>query len=127
MINKNYAVPSHMAQAWMVTAPRSKIKKREIEIMIRKNDCKKWVIGRERGKEGYEHWQIRVESSNQEFFEWCKAYIPSAHVEKAEHGVDECLYEHKEGQHVSYADRPQTLQQRYGRLKRSPETGLKSS
>lgn len=105
-----------MAQAWMITAPRDKVKKRELEIMIEKNDCKKWVIGRERGKGGYEHWQIRVESSNEEFFEWCRAYIPSAHVEQAEHGVDECLYEQKEGKHVSYADRPQTLQQRYGKL-----------
>ncbi|MEM2003000.1 MAG: hypothetical protein QXT77_10175, partial [Candidatus Methanomethylicaceae archaeon] len=126
LINKNYVVPEHMAQAWMLTAPRERVRKRELEIMIEKNDCKKWVIGREQGREGYEHWQIRVESSNDQFFEWCKIYIPSAHIEKAEHGVDECIYEQKEGKHVSYADRPQTLQQRYGKLREVQKRAIKA-
>lgn len=98
-----------------MTIPRT-VPKRALRIMIENNDCKKWIIGKEKGRNGYEHWQVRVESSNAGFFEWCKQHIPSAHVEKAERGVDECLYERKEGQFWCSADRPEILRQRYGKL-----------
>ena len=50
--------------------------------MIEKNDCKKWIIGKEEGKNGYKHWQVRLETSNDSFFEWMQNHIPTAHIEK---------------------------------------------
>lgn len=106
-----------MVQAWIITAPRAHVSKRAIHIMIDTNDCKKWIVAKEKGKNGYEHWQIRIESSNTGFFEWCKMYIPTAHVEKAERGVDESRYETKEGQYVLYTDRVEILKQRFGKMR----------
>ena len=112
-------------QAWMLTIPRS-TPKRALRIMIDKNDCKKWIIGRETGKNGYKHWQIRLESSNPDFFEWIKKNIPTAHVEKAKRGVDECIYETKEGQYWTSADRVETLSQRFGTMRPNQKRALQA-
>ncbi len=112
-------------QAWLLTVPRS-VPKKALRIMIEKNDSKKWIIGKERGSNGYEHWQIRIEASNPNFFEWCKIHIPTAHVEKAERGVDECAYERKEGQFWSSADRPDVLRQRYGKLRPAQKRAIQA-
>ena len=103
-----------------------KISKKQIQIMLSKNDCKKWTIGQETGKNGYKHWQIRVESSNKDFYEWCKEYIPSAHIEKAERGVDESRYEAKEGQYTSYSDRVPVLKQRFGEMRPNQKRAIQA-
>ena len=110
-------------QTYVMTIPRT-ISKRALRIMIEKNDCKKWIIGKEEGKNGYKHWQIRIETSNDNFFEWMQDHIPTAHVEKSDHGVDECRYETKEGQYVTYSDRVQNLMQRYGKFRPNQERAL---
>ncbi|AHF54685.1 replicase [Turkey associated porprismacovirus 1] len=108
---------------YIMTVPRS-VPKKALKIMIDVNDCKKWIIGKERGKNGYEHWQIRIETSNDEFFKWCKHHIPAAHIEEAQQGVDECLYERKEGQFWTSSDRVETLHQRFGTLRPRQERAL---
>ncbi|QDM14413.1 replication-associated protein [Porprismacovirus porci19] len=112
-------------QAYIMTVPRT-VHRRALMIMIEMNDCKKWVIGKETGKNGYEHWQIRLETSNPDFFEWVKDHIPNAHVEKAEKGVDECGYETKEGQFVRSSDRTENLIQRYGEFRPNQKRALQA-
>lgn len=70
-------------KTYMMTIPRT-VPRRALMIMIEVNDCKKWIIGKEKGKNGYEHWQIRIETSNDDFFKWVKAHIPTAHIEEAQ-------------------------------------------
>nr|WCR62193.1 MAG: replication associated protein [Smacoviridae sp.] len=107
-------------EKYIMTIPRS-VSKRALRIMTEMNDCKKWVIGKEVGKNGYEHWQVRIETSNDGFFDWVKQHIPTAHIEKAEHGVDESVYERKEGKYWGYSDRTEVLVQRFGRLRKPQE------
>lgn len=109
----------------MITAPR-RIPKRAWKIIIDKYDCKKWIIAKERGKNGYEHWQIRVESSSGEFFEHVHAELPEAHIEKAERGVDECRYETKEGQFTCYSDRVPVLKQRFGEMRPNQKRAIQA-
>ena len=87
--------------------------KRIIRWIIEKNDCKKWVIGKERGKGGYEHYQIRLETSNDTFDQWILMNVPFAHIEKAS---DTWEYERKEGKFWKSDDTPLILRQRFGLL-----------
>lgn len=112
-------------EAWILTVPRT-VPKRALKLMIDNNDCKKWIIAKEVGKNGYKHWQIRLESSNPEFFAWVKKHIPTAHVEKASAGVDESAYETKEGQYWKSTDRVDTLRQRYGSLRPAQKRALQA-
>lgn len=112
-------------QTYMMTIPRT-VSKRALRVMIEKNDCKKWIIGKETGKNGYEHWQVRLETSNDSFFEWMQEHIPTAHVEKSDNGVDECRYETKEGQYVMYSDRVQNLMQRYGAFRPNQKRAMQA-
>ena len=66
----------------MLTIPK-KVHKRTLKIMIEQNDIKKYIIASEEGFGGYKHWQVRLKTSNDKFFEWCKKNIPEAHVEEA--------------------------------------------
>nr|QDM14451.1 replication-associated protein [Porcine associated porprismacovirus]QDM14453.1 replication-associated protein [Porcine associated porprismacovirus] len=112
-------------QTYMMTIPRT-VSKRALRIMIDANDCKKWIIGKEKGKNGYEHWQVRIETSNDSFFEWMQEHIPTAHIEKSDNGVDECDYEAKEGQFIRYSDRVPVLIQRYGAFRPNQKRALQA-
>lgn len=94
-----------------MTIPRS-VSKRAIRIMLDKNDCKKWIVGKEVGKNGYEHWQVRLQTSNKSFFDWVKLHIGTAHVEKAQ---DQWIYERKEGCFWTSDDNTDVLRLRFGR------------
>nr|WCR62156.1 MAG: replication associated protein [Smacoviridae sp.] len=101
----------NMSQAWMLTIPRN-VPKRALKVMLEKNDVKSWTIGFEVGKDGYRHYQVRLVSSNDGFFEWCKAHIPTAHVKKA---VQESgNYERKSGNFVSSEDTNSIRSVRFG-------------
>lgn len=82
--------------------------------MLDVNDVKSWTIGFEEGKNGYRHYQIRLVSANDGFFEWVKAHIPTAHVEKA--GTESGNYERKSGNFISSYDTNQIRQVRFGTL-----------
>nr|WDW25865.1 MAG: replication-associated protein [Canine associated porprismacovirus] len=100
---------------WMVTAPAD-THKREIEIMLEENDVKKYVVGRERGRGGYEHWQIRLQTSNKSFFDWMKANIPKAHCEQAQDTYEAWQYERKDGHFWSSDDTVEIRKVRFGQL-----------
>lgn len=105
-----------MVQAFILTVPRT-VPKKALKVMIKKNDCKRWIIGFEEGTNGYRHYQIRLVSSNDAFFDWCKAHIPSAHVEKA--GTERDDYERKSGDFISSDDTNQIRQIRFGNLRQN--------
>lgn len=48
---------------FMVTAPRNRITQRQILRIFKALNCEKWIIGKETGKNGYKHWQIRYRLS----------------------------------------------------------------
>lgn len=88
-----------------------RVHKREIMHMIEVNDVKKWIVAKEIGSGGYEHWQIRLQTSNETFFDWIKNNIPKAHVEEA---TDTWTYERKEGRFWGSEDTPEILGCRFG-------------
>lgn len=96
----------------MMTIPRT-VHKRILKIMIEVNDVKKWIIAKETGKGGYEHYQVRIQTSNENFFTWCKENIPQAHIEKAS---DTWEYERKEGVYWTSEDTNEIRQCRFGEL-----------
>lgn len=69
------------------------------------------------GRNGYRHYQIRLVSSNHDFFEWCSVNIPTAHVEEASEESDD--YERKSGNFISSSDTPEIRQIRFGVLRES--------
>nr|DAL02127.1 MAG TPA: Rep protein [Smacoviridae sp.] len=95
---------------YMLTIPQT-VHKRVLKIMIERNDCKRWIIGKETGQEGYKHWQMRLETSNDSFFDWCKKNVPYAHVEEA---TDTWEYERKEGKFWSSEDTSEIRSVRFG-------------
>lgn len=99
---------------WQWTSERE-ISKRELKIMLDKNDCKKWIIGFEVGKNGLRHYQVRLVTSNDNFFEWVKAHIPTAHIEKANQGWSD--YERKSGRFITSDDTAEIRQVRFGTLR----------
>lgn len=100
---------------YIMTIPRQYCHKRLLRIMIDKNDCKKWIIAKETGKNGLEHWQIRLSTSNKNFFDWAKENIPQAHIEKASTGDD--TYERKDGYYWSSEDTKDIRKVRFGALR----------
>lgn len=79
--------------------------------MIAHNDVKRWVIAKETGHGGYKHWQIRLETSNPDFFAYVKKNVPCAHVEEAN---DAWTYERKEGRFWTSEDTTDILKVRFG-------------
>lgn len=103
-----------MSQAWILTIPRN-VPKRALKIMLEKNDVKRWIIGFEEGKNGYRHYQVRLVSSNDGFFEWVKNHIPTSHLEKA--STERGDYERKSGNFITSDDTTQIRQVRFGALR----------
>lgn len=100
-------------QIYILTIPRT-VHKKILKLMIKENDCKKWIIAREVGENGYQHYQIRLETSNKGFFLWVKKNIPSAHVEKG--STDNFDYERKEGDYWCSYDTSDIRKVRFGNL-----------
>lgn len=107
-------------QTYMLTIPRS-VPKKALRIMIEANDCKRWIIAKETGHGGYDHWQIRLQTSNDSFFEWCKLHIPTAHVEEAQNKWE---YEKKEGKYWASWDTTDVRKQRFGKPQAWQRTAL---
>lgn len=66
------------------------------------------------GADGYRHYQIRLSTSNQHFFEWVQANIGTAHIEKANEKWN--MYEGKSGHFIASTDTVEIRQVRYGTL-----------
>ncbi|AXL65911.1 replication-associated protein [Fly associated circular virus 4] len=91
--------------------------KRAIRILIESLDCKRWIVARERGRGGYEHLQVRVETSADNFFDRVSRVLPCAHIEESTSAYSD-WYERKEGRYVTSSDllpgRTKVLKQRFG-------------
>lgn len=86
-----------------------------------KNSCKKWVIGFEKGKGGYEHYQVRLSTSLS--FEGLKTVFPKAHIEKC---TDTWNYEKKEGHYICWNDTREIQTARFGRLRENQRRIVRS-
>lgn len=100
-------------QSWMITGPRT-IHRKIITELFKQCDVKKWIIAKETGKDGYEHWQIRCTASRPDFFDYCHDREPKLHIEKAQ--TDEIEYERKEGVFVCSDDTVEILKVRFAEL-----------
>lgn len=98
----------------MITAPRAKVHKRAWKEFIKKHDIHKWIIAAETGQGGYEHWQVRLDTSAS--FEEIQSAFPGAHIEKS---TQWCDYERKEGKFVQSGDNNLILSCRYGKLRKN--------
>lgn len=129
-----------MVSYYMLTIPRDE----QHDILklwsyINTHDVHKWVIGRETGRNGYQHWQCRIKTSDPDFFKfeeqqqpfltpdwkveyrkvkvgvgWVNRNIPRAHVEECSDTWD---YETKEGMSIASWDTPEVLRLRFGRMR----------
>lgn len=101
-----------MSQIYMITAPRDKVPKRAWKEFIKSHDIHKWIIAKETGAGGYEHWQVRFDTSAT--FEELKSAFPTAHIEKS---TQWCNYERKEGNFIQSDDTTDIRRCRFGKLR----------
>lgn len=80
------------------------------------HDIHKWIMAKETGAGGYEHWQIRIDTSAS--FEEIQSAFGCAHIEKA---TVWCDYERKEGNFVCNDDNNGILSCRFGRCRPNQE------
>ena len=105
---------------YMGTTPLSE--KPRLKFALSHYDVKRWTVGQEQGKGGYQHLQWRAETGDDLFFEHVKNLCPQSHIEKAEKWSN---YEEKEGHYWRSFDRKENLEQRYGKLTARQEYILK--
>lgn len=113
-----------MSSTWMLTAPRQKVSKRQVKLLLENFDVKKYIFAKETGKDGYEHWQIRIQISgndDQNFFRLQEHFRDAAHIEKAQDVWD---YERKEGRFWTSEDTASILAVRFGKLRPEQEKML---
>lgn len=88
--------------------------KKLLNYIFETTDTKHYIVGIEKGKGGLEHFQIRCQNSDPQFFEHVKEWIPEAHIEKAE--SDSFEYERKEGRFWTSEDSTDIRKVRFGQL-----------
>ena len=124
---------------YMLTMPRNEnMNALKLLTYINTHDVHKWIIAAEEGKNGYEHWQCRIATSDPHFYEynevkrmvpegiygwketkmyigigWINLNIPEAHVEECS---DTWEYETKEGKYIASWDTPEIRSMRFGRM-----------
>lgn len=76
-----------------------------------KYDVHKWIIGAETGKNGYNHWQMRM--ATRFTFDQMKVIFPKAHIEECS---DTWEYERKEGDFWTSEDTPEIRAIRFGEM-----------
>ncbi len=127
-----------MTKCYMITAPRDEgMYALKIWQYINSHDVHKWIIGAEVGRNGYKHWQIRIKTSDPDFFGfeereepyitanwkieyrkvkigtgWANINIPRAHIEECS---DDWDYETKEGKYLASWDTPEVRRLRFGK------------
>lgn len=101
-----------MTTILMMTAPWTNATRKMWKMMISALDVHKWILGHERGKDGYEHLQarLRVSKGKEEAFTAVKQFFPQAHIEEAS---DTWEYEAKEGRYRTSWDTRAIVRTRY--------------
>ena len=107
-------VPTWLWLAWEPVTIVSVCSKKLLSYILEQSDAKRYIIGIEKGKNGLEHFQIRLSCSDPEFFEHMKEWYPHAHIEKAESESFE--YERKEGRFWTSEDTTDIRKVRFGQL-----------
>lgn len=101
----------------MATIPRTEATKRKLKLFFESQDIHRWVYGREKGKGGYEHYQLRFEwldEHSNDGFTIFKDWFYSGHLEVAKSEGWE--YEKSEGKYFSWDDNYPILRRRYGKF-----------
>nr|WDW25867.1 MAG: replication-associated protein [Canine associated porprismacovirus] len=105
---------------WMVTCPREGVSKKRWFKFFEFYDIHKWVLGRETGKGGYKHWQVRFQTTAfdkadkvEDILE-IKEWFKQAHILKASDTWD---YETKSGDYFRDDDNDEILLQRFGKFR----------
>ena len=98
-------------KCYMLTIPRYPWVKAGLKAFIRQHDIHKWIIAKETGRGGYEHYQVRLTTNAG--FECLKSAFPQAHIEEASEVYE---YEKKEGKYWCSDDTNGILRTRYGKL-----------
>ena len=101
-----------MSQIFMITMPRLNHHRREIMEFIKNNDIHKWIVAKETGRTGYEHYQIRL-STNRSFEDLQRVFV-DGHIEQSTEWGD---YERKEANFVCSEDTSDVLRCRFGKLR----------
>jgi len=110
-----------MTENYMLTIPRT-VSKKAIRTCVLKG-VKKYVWGWETGKDGYKHYQIRVQASEDSYFTRVHTMIPQAHIEKCS---DTWEYERKEGHYITSEDTVDIRKIRFGKLTDAQKRVLKA-
>lgn len=103
----------------MMTCPRKYVRAgRKWLEYFESQDCHKWIIALEHGKNGLAHWQIRfkvrgceTKAQKQEFIQQWKYKCAEAHIEFSDQWCD---YERKEGNFVCSDDNNDVVRIRFG-------------
>lgn len=128
-----------MVTCYMLTMPRDN-EQYALRLLkyINTHDVHKWVIARETGRNGYQHWQCRIKTADPNFWKfeereepyltpaytieyrkvkvgvgWANINIPRAHVEECSDTWD---YETKEGMSIASWDTKEVLRLRFGKM-----------
>lgn len=101
-----------MSKTYMLTIPREKWVKRALKEFIKLHDIHKWIIAWETGRNGYEHYQVRLTGCIG--FDDLKKGFGFAHIEEA---VEANMYERKGGYFVCNEDTNDILSCRFGTLR----------
>lgn len=102
---------------WIATIARTEATKRKLRLFFKSQDIHRWVYGREKGKNGYQHYQVRFEwldHDNPDAFKTFKDWFYSAHLEYAR--ADNWDYEKKDGRYYTSNDTDEILRIRYGSI-----------
>lgn len=102
---------------YMMTMPRTTANKVLFKKFIHDHDIHKWVLGYEKGKSGYEHFQCRLQFAGD--FSELKNGFPDAHISEAS---DDWRYETKEGHYITSDDNVRIRSCRFAQLRDYQQT-----
>lgn len=106
---------------FMGTVPREGVSKKKWFKFFEYYDIHKWVLGREEGKGGYKHWQVRFQTTvfdSDEGFNELKDWFKQGHFLKASDTWD---YETKSGDYFRDDDNDEILRLRFGKYRKVQE------
>lgn len=98
-----------MVKDYVLTIPKCKYFKRKLFEFIDTHDIKKWVVGFEKGKQGYRHLQVRIRTSTT--WEDLRLLFPTAFIEEGNPQAN-WEYERKEGRYLAWDDTKEKLETR---------------
>ena len=69
----------------MMTMPATKENKKILKFYIQSQDIHDWIVAKEIGKDGYIHYQVRINARHS--FEELKELFTDAHIEEAQDDI----------------------------------------